>query len=172
MSTGWGIRTLSQKNPAYDPIGYHTGTVWPHDNSLIAHGMKLNGFDDAANKVIDQLSMCGAYFPAGRFPELFCGFSREDVPVPVEYPVACRPQAWATGATLLMVRSYGGISADAPAGTLFIVRPTLPFWLTRSDIIGMRVGDSRVDLAFHSHEGATGAQVLRKDGEVEVLIKY
>jgi glycogen debranching enzyme len=172
MSSGWGIRTLSDKNPAYDPIGYHTGTVWPHDNSLIAHGMKLNGFDDAANKVIDQLSLSGAYFAAGRFPELFCGFSREDVPVPVEYPVACRPQAWATGATLLMVRSYGGISADAPAGTLFIVRPTLPFWLTRSDIIGMRVGSSRVDLAFHSHEGATGAQVLRKDGDLEVLIKY
>jgi glycogen debranching enzyme len=172
MSSGWGIRTLSEKNPAYDPIGYHTGTVWPHDNSLIAHGMKLNGFDDAANKVIDQLALCGAFFPAGRFPELFCGFAREDVPVPVEYPVACRPQAWATGATLLMVRSYGGISADAPAGTLFIQRPTLPFWLTRSDIIGMRVGGARVDLAFHSHEGATGAQVLRKDGELEVLIRY
>lgn len=172
MSSGWGIRTLSAKNPAYDPIGYHTGTVWPHDNSLIAHGMKLNGFDDAANKVIDQLSLSGAFFPAGRFPELFCGFAREDVPVPVEYPVACRPQAWATGATLLMVRSYAGISADAPAGTLFIARPTLPFWLTRSDIIGMRVGSSRVDLAFHSHEGATGAQVLRKDGDIEVLIKY
>jgi len=73
---------------------------------------------------------------------------------------------------LLMVRSYAGISADAPAGTLFIQRPTLPFWLTRSDIIGMRVGAARVDLAFHSHEGATGAQVLRKDGELDVLIRY
>jgi glycogen debranching enzyme len=172
MSTGWGIRTLSARNPAFDPIGYHTGTVWPHDNSLIAHGMKLNGFDDAANKVVDQLSMCGAYFPAGRFPELFCGFPRSEVPVPVEYPVACRPQAWATGATLLMVRSYGGISADAPHGTLYIVRPTLPFWLTRSDIIGMRVGDARVDLAFHAHDGVTGSQVLRKDGELDVLIRY
>jgi glycogen debranching enzyme len=172
MSSGWGIRTLSEKNPAYDPIGYHTGTVWPHDNSLIAHGMKLMGFDDAANKIIDQLSMAGAAFPAGRFPELFCGFSREDVPVPVEYPVACRPQAWATGATLLMVRSYAGISADAPGRTLYIVRPTLPFWLTHTDVTGMRVGDSRVDLAFHSHEGATGCQVPRKEGELEVLIKY
>jgi len=172
MSSGWGIRTLSEKNPAYDPIGYHTGTVWPHDNSLIAHGMKLMGFDDAANKVIDQLAMCGAYFPAGRFPELFCGFPREEVPVPVEYPVACRPQAWATGATLLMVRSYGGISADAPEGTLFIVRPTLPFWLGGQDLIGLRVGNARVDLAFHSHEGATGCQVMRKDGDLEVLIKY
>jgi glycogen debranching enzyme len=172
MSSGWGIRTLSEKNPAYDPIGYHTGTVWPHDNSLIAHGMKLSGFDDAANKVVDQLSLCGAFFPAGRFPELFCGFSRDDVPVPVEYPVACRPQAWATGATLLMMRSYGGISADAPDKTLYIVRPTLPFWLQRNDVIGMRVGGARVDLAFHSHEGATGCQVLRKDGDLEVLIRY
>jgi glycogen debranching enzyme len=172
MSSGWGIRTLSGKNPAYDPIGYHTGTVWPHDNSLIAHGMKLSGFDDAANKVIDQLALCGAFFPAGRFPELFCGFARDDVPVPVEYPVACRPQAWATGATLLMMRSYGGISADAPDKTLYIVRPTLPFWLSQNDIIGMRVGGARVDLAFHSHEGATGCQVLRKHGDLEVLIRY
>ena len=172
MSSGWGIRTLSQKNPAYDPIGYHTGTVWPHDNSLIAHGMKLMGYDDAANKVIDQLSMAGGYFPAGRFPELFCGFARDDVPVPVEYPVACRPQAWATGATMLMVRSYGGISADAPAKTLYIVRPTLPFWLSRQDIIDLRVGGGRLDLAFHSHEGVTGAQVLRKDGDLDVLIRY
>jgi glycogen debranching enzyme len=146
--------------------------VWPHDNSLIAHGMKLSGFDDAANKVIDQLALSGAFFPAGRFPELFCGFSRDDVPVPVEYPVACRPQAWATGATLLMMRSYGGISAEAPEKTLYIVRPTLPFWLTRNDVIGMRVGDARVDLAFNSHEGATGCQVLRKDGDLEVLIRY
>jgi glycogen debranching enzyme len=172
MATGWGIRTLSAKNPAYDPIGYHTGSVWPHDNSIIAHGMKIMGFDDAANRVIDQLALCGAFFPAGRFPELFCGFSREEVPVPVEYPVACRPQAWATGATLLMVRSYGGISADAPNRTLFIVRPTLPTWLSRQEIIGMRVGDARLDLAFHAHEGATGCQVLRKEGDLDVLIRY
>ena len=172
MSSGWGIRTLSRRSPAYDPIGYHTGTVWPHDNSLIAHGMKLMGFDDAANKVIDQLALSGAFFPAGRFPELFCGFAREDVPVPVEYPVACRPQAWATGASLLMVRSYGGISADAPNGTLYIARPTLPEWLQRQDLIGMRVGEARVDLAFNSHEGVTGCQVLRKDGELDVLIRY
>jgi glycogen debranching enzyme len=172
MSTGWGIRTLSSKNPAFDPIGYHTGTVWPHDNSLIAHGMKLRGFDAEANRVVDQLGLSGAFFAAGRFPELFCGFSRDDVPVPVEYPVACRPQAWATGATLLMLRSYGGIHADAPNRTLYIVRPTLPFWINRQDVIGMRVGGARVDLAFNSHEGVTGCQVLRKDGELDVLIRY
>jgi glycogen debranching enzyme len=160
------------KNPAYDPIGYHTGTVWPHDNSLIAHGMKLMGFDAEANRVIDQLAMAGGYFAAGRFPELFCGFARDDVPVPVEYPVACRPQAWATGAALLLVRSYGGISADAPANTLFIQRPTLPFWLTRQDVIGMRVGDTRLDLGFHAHEGITACQVTRKEGPLEVLIRY
>ncbi|MGH2727623.1 MAG: hypothetical protein ACRDKS_11700, partial [Actinomycetota bacterium] len=75
-------------------------------------------------------------------------------------------------ATLLMVRSYGGISADAPNGTLYIVRPTLPVWLSRQELIGIRVGDSRLDLSFHSHEGVTGAQVLRKDGDLDVLIRY
>jgi glycogen debranching enzyme len=98
LSSGWGIRTMAAKQAPFDPLGYHTGTVWPHDNSLIAHGLKLYGFDAEAMRIIDQLSLAGAYFPLGRYPELFCGFSREDVPMPVEYPVACRPQAWATGA--------------------------------------------------------------------------
>jgi glycogen debranching enzyme len=172
LSSGWGVRTLGRSNPSYDPIGYHTGSVWPHDNSIIAHGVKFYGFDDEANRLIDQISIAGAFFPGGRFPELFCGFSRLEVPRPVEYPVACRPQAWATGAPLLMLRSYGGINADAPNRTLSIVRPKLPPWLERSDLIGLRVGDARLDLAFHSHAGATGVQLIRKDGDLDVVIRY
>jgi glycogen debranching enzyme len=172
LSSGWGVRTLSKSNPAYDPIGYHTGSVWPHDNSIIAHGVKFYGMDHEANRLIDQISIAGAFFPGGRFPELFCGFSREEVPRPVEYPVACRPQAWATGAPLLMVRSYAGINADAPNNTLSVVRPMLPPWLERSELIGMRVGNTRLDLAVTTHENATGVQVLRKDGDLEILIRY
>src|SRR5207249_2322976 len=97
LSSGWGVRTLASRQRPYDPLGYHTGTVWPHDNALIAHGLKLYGFDAEASKVIDQLVLAGSHFALGRFPELFCGYSSEEVPVPVEYPVACRPQAWASG---------------------------------------------------------------------------
>jgi glycogen debranching enzyme len=172
MSSGWGIRTLSSKNPAFDPIGYHTGSVWPHDNALIAHGLKLYGYDDESNHVIDELSLAGAFFEDARFPELFCGFARADVPVPVEYPVACRPQAWSTGATLMMMRSYGGMTADAPGKTLTIVRPKLPFWIERVEVVGMRVGDARLDLVFTGRDGATGVQVMRKDGDLDVLVRY
>jgi glycogen debranching enzyme len=146
--------------------------VWPHDSALIAHGMKLYGFDAESMSVIDQLSNAGATFALARYPELFCGFSREDVPVPVEYPVACRPQAWASGAPLLMLRSYGGITADAPNKRLYIVRPQLPEWLERIEVLGMRVGSARIDLTFSSRDGVTSTQVPRKEGELEVLIRH
>ena len=172
LLSGWGIRTLSNRAPGFDPIGYHTGSVWPHDNSLIAHGLMGYGFAEESNKVIDQLSLAGAHFDSARYPELFCGYSRDEVPVPVEYPVACRPQAWATGAPLLMMRSYSGMSADAPNKTLQIVRPSLPFWLERAEVIGMRIGGARVDLAFTQNQGTTAVQVLRKDGELDVVVRY
>jgi glycogen debranching enzyme len=171
LSTGWGIRTLAAKQPAYDPIGYHTGTVWPHDNTLIAHGMKRYGFDREAGQVLDQIAAAGAYFSYARFPELVCGFSADEVPVPVEYPVACRPQAWASATPLLMIRSYGGLSADAPNGRLYIDRPRLPAWLDRIELLGMRVGEARLDLVLTSREGVTATEVPRKDGDLEVLIR-
>ncbi|MGH2676730.1 MAG: amylo-alpha-1,6-glucosidase [Actinomycetota bacterium] len=171
LSSGWGIRTLATKQHAYDPIGYHTGTVWPHDNALIAHGMRRYGFDREARQILDHLAAAGAYFAYARFPELFCGFSAEEVPVPVEYPVACRPQAWASGSPLLMIRSYAGLSADAPNGRLYIDRPHLPSWLDRIEILGMRVGQARLDLVFSSRGGVTATEVPRKEGDVEVLIR-
>ena len=171
LLSGWGIRTLARKQAAFDPIGYHTGSVWPHDNALIAHGLKRYGFDREAVSVLDQLASAGAYFPYARFPEVFCGFSSEEVPVPVQYPVACRPQAWSSAAPLLMVRSYGGLTPDAPNKRLFIVRPQLPRWLEQVEILGMRVGQARVDLVFTSHRGVTAVQVPRKEGDVDVLIR-
>ena len=171
LASGWGIRTLAARQHAYDPIGYHTGTVWPHDNALIAHGMRRYGFDREAREVLDQVAAAGAYFAYARFPELFCGFGSDEVPVPVEYPVACRPQAWASGAPLLMIRSYGGLSADAPNRRLYVDRPHLPAWLERIEILGMRVGGARIDLVFSSREGVTATEVPRKDGELELLIR-
>lgn len=171
LFSGWGIRTLASRQPAYDPIGYHTGSVWPHDNSIIVQGLKRYGFDKEAYQVLEQLSRAGTFFPYARFPELFCGFSAEEVPVPVQFPVACRPQAWASGAPLLMIRAYGGLSADAANGRLFIVRPRLPAWLDRVELRALRVGGARLDLVFNNHGGTTAVQVLRKEGELDVLIR-
>src|SRR5439155_25311349 len=172
LSSGWGLRTLAARQRPYDPLGYHTGTVWPHDNALIAHGLKLYGFDAEAMKIIDQMSAAGMYFSYSRYPELFCGFSQDDAPVPVEYPVACRPQAWSSGAPMLMLRSYAGITADAPDGKLYILRPQLPAWLDRLEITGLRVGRARVDLAFTARDGVPATQVPRKEGDIEVLIRH
>jgi len=171
LLSGWGLRTLSRKHTAYDPLGYHRGSIWPHDNAIVAHGLKRYGFDREAGMVLDQLSAAGRYFPYARFPELFCGFSSEEVPVPVQYPVACRPQAWSSGAALLMIRSYAGLTADAPRRRLFIVRPHLPRWVETVELRGLRVGDARLDLVFSSHRGVTAVQVPRKQGDVEVLIQ-
>ncbi len=173
MHSGWGIRTLSAKNPGFDPIGYHTGTVWPHDNALIAHGLTIYGFESEANKVMSALTLAGAFFRDARFPELFCGFSREEAAIPVEYPVACRPQAWASAAPLLMMRSYAGMHAQAHKQQLSIVRPSIPAPITRVDLVGMRVGDTRLDLSFLQHGGMTAVNVMRKDGAaLDVVVRY
>src|SRR5919108_222032 len=171
LSSGWGIRTVASRQRAYDPIGYHTGSIWPHDNGLIAHGMKRYGFDREARQGLDKLALGGAFFPPPRFPEVFCGFSADDVPLPVQYPVACRPQAWASGAPLLMMRSYAGLSADAPNNRLYIDRPRLPDWLDRVEIQGMRIGRDRLDLVFTNNKGVTATEVPRKHGDIEVLIR-
>ena len=172
LSSGWGVRTLAAGQRPFDPIGYHRGTVWPHDNALIAHGLRRYELDEKAIELIDQVAAAGAFFPLARYPELWCGFSSENVPVPVQYPVACRPQAWSSGAPLLMIRSYAGITAKAPEGRLEIIRPRLPKWLTEIEIRGMRIGETRLDLRFTAQEGVTAVQVPRKsNADFEVLIR-
>jgi glycogen debranching enzyme len=109
MYSGWGIRTLSSRNPGYNPIGYHVGSVWPHDNSLIATGFARAGQLDAAQRVIDGLLDAVEANPDARLPELFAGFDRAATPDLVPYPTACAPQAWATGAIFLSVRTLLGI---------------------------------------------------------------
>ena len=109
MFTGWGIRTLSSRNPGYNPIGYHTGSVWPHDTSLIANGFAGAGQTRSAQRIIDGLLDAAEANAAGRLPELFAGFDREATPDLVPYPTACAPQAWATGAIFLSVRTLLGI---------------------------------------------------------------
>jgi len=110
MFSGWGIRTLSSRNPGYNPIGYHVGSVWPHDTSLIANGLARAGQYAAAQRVIDGL-LDAAEAAEGRLPELFAGFDRVASPDLVPYPSACSPQAWATGAIFLSVRTLLGIPA-------------------------------------------------------------
>jgi glycogen debranching enzyme len=171
LDSGWGIRTYGSGQPGYNPIGYHTGSVWPHDNALIVDGLKEYGFHDAANLFAGRIFEATQHFADYRLPELFCGFARTDVDVPVPYPVACSPQAWSAGSTLLFLRSMLGMRARADRRELELVRPHLPPWLGKVTIGNLRVGDASVDLLFHRWRGTTSAEVLRKHGDLSVTIR-
>ncbi len=171
MDSGWGVRTYAAGQPGYSPLGYHTGSVWPHDNALITAGFKRYGFDVEAGALAGRIFEAAQQFPDFRLPELFCGFDRGNVPVPVPYPVACSPQAWSAAAPLLLVRTMLGMRADASAGRLELVRPHLPHWLTKLTVTNLRLGEASVDLLFHRWRGATSAEVLRKSGPLEVTIR-
>jgi glycogen debranching enzyme len=171
MASGWGIRTFAADQPGYNPIGYHTGTVWPHDTSLIAAGFKRYGHDDAGNRLIGQMMEAAQRFTDYRLPELFCGFDRAEAGAPVPYPVACSPQAWAAGASFLFLETMLGLRAHADRAELELVHPHLPDWLGKVTLTDLRIGDASVDLLFHRWRGTTSAEVLRKVGDLAVTIR-
>ena len=171
MYSGWGIRTYAADQPGYNPIGYHTGTVWPHDASIIAAGFKRYGFDDASNRVVGHMMEAAQGFQDYRLPELFCGFDRSDAHTPVPYPVACSPQAWAAGSSFLFLETMLGLRAHADRKELELLHPHLPDWLGKVTLTDLRVGDASVDLLFHRWRGTTSAEVLRKVGDVAVTIR-
>ena len=171
LFSGWGIRTYAADQPGYNPIGYHTGTVWPHDTSLIAAGLKRYRFDDASNRLVSQIFEAAQRFPDFRLPELFCGFDRAEAATPVPYPVACSPQAWAAGAPFLFLTTMLGLEAHADRRELELRHPHLPEWLGRVTLTDLRIGDASVDLLFHRWRGTTSAEVLRKVGDVAVTVR-
>jgi glycogen debranching enzyme len=171
LFSGWGIRTYAAGQPGYNPLGYHTGTVWPHDTSLVAAGLKRYGLHDEANRLVGSVFEAAQRFPEFRLPELFCGFDRETSPVPVPYPVACSPQAWAAGAPFLFLQTMLGLQPHADRAELELFRPNLPEWLGKVTLTNLRLGDAAVDLLFHRWRGTTSAEVLRKVGDVSVTIR-
>lgn len=174
MFSGWGIRTLSTASPCYNPQGYHVGTVWPHDNSIIAMGFKRYGFEGELNQLVTGLFDAAKAFPYYRLPELFGGMARSAHHSPVPYPVACRPQAWAAGAFPLMTQAMLGLCPDAPNGRLRIVRPILPDWLRRVRVRGLRVGDGAVDLFFERQASRMNVAIdgIRGDLKVEFVDEW
>ncbi len=168
MFSGWGIRTLSAASPCFNPQGYHRGTVWPHDNSIIAMGFKRYGFESELNRLVTALFDAAKAFPYYRLPELFGGMARSAHHSPVPYPVACRPQAWAAGAFPLMAQAMLGLCPDAPNGRLKIVRPVLPGWLRQVRVRGLRVGDGAVDLFYERRAGRTSVVIDGIRGPLEV----
>jgi len=146
-------------------MSYHNGSVWPHDNSLIAHGMALNEMRDGALRVVTSLYQAAQNFRDYRLPELFCGVQRRENDTPVHYPVSCSPQAWASGAMFLMLTSILGLRPSAPRKELNIINPQLPEWLENLHIRNLKVGDARVGLDFSRRGERTFCNVVDVQGE-------
>jgi glycogen debranching enzyme len=173
LSSGWGIRTLSADEVSFNPVGYHTGTVWPHDTALIAAGLRSYGFDEDFIALCEGLLEAAAAFPEFRLPELFAGFSRQEYEAPVPYPVACRPQAWAAGAVPYLLVTALGIRPDALNRVLRIRRPLLPRMLDSVWLRGLRVAGATVDLRFErvrAGDPAAAVTEAQVDGDVDVVV--
>jgi glycogen debranching enzyme len=169
--SGWGVRTLSAHERAYNPMSYHRGSVWPHDNAMLIEGFRRYGHDEAALRIFDALFDAASSCRNDRLPELFCGFPRtERESAPVPYPVACNPQAWAAGALPYAVYTLLGLSADAARKRLVVRRPCLPERIDTLEVRGLRVGGTEVELSVERARGGTLELDWRvRGGDLEVV---
>jgi glycogen debranching enzyme len=163
LFSGWGIRTLGRRESGFNPVGYHLGTVWPHDSALCAAGLRHYGYDDDFVTIFEALLEAASHADDYRLPELFAGFSRTEFETPVPYPVACRPQAWAAGAIPYLLTAGLGLHPAGLDRTLRIRRPSLPRWVNRVEVKDLRVGAAGVDLLFER----AGSRVTVTDAHVE-----
>jgi glycogen debranching enzyme len=166
MFSGWGLRTMASSEKAYDPQSYHDGSIWPHDNSIVAWGLKNYGFADEANQIITSLIDASKHFDY-RLPELFCGYPREESKPPIIYHSTCSPQAWASGSIILFVQTMLGLYPDAPEGRLY-VKPTLPEWLKYVTVKNLRVGDQSISLEFRRVGEKSTFDVIGSPGKIKV----
>lgn len=171
MYSGWGIRTLSSSSPAYNPMGYHVGSIWPHDNGIIAAGLRSLGHIDQALEIAQGIFDMTSLQPYQCPPELFCGFERTPTNRPVRYPVACSPQAWATGTVFQLLQIMVNLVPDVANNCLRIVQPTLPDSISYMSIRNFKVGQTLLDLEFERSHNATACRVVKKRGNLRVVIE-
>jgi glycogen debranching enzyme len=171
LDSGWGLRTFAAGQPGYSPLGYHTGSVWPHDTAIAVAGLRRAGFDAEATRLAGELLEAAQAFPDARLPELFCGFGRGEVGPPVPYPGACAPQAWAAAAPLMILRALLGIRPCAVERRLDLERPLLPDGLASLTLSGLRIGDARVDLHCRRRRGSIRVDVTTVTGELTVAVR-
>jgi glycogen debranching enzyme len=170
LFSGWGIRTLSDRHPSYNPFAYHLGAVWPVEQATFAIGFKRYGLDDHADRLVEAVLSAAALSPDHRLPEALSGHSRDAVTAPVPYPNANSPQAWSASALVQIVQIMLGLYPFAPLRTLAIVRPRLPAWCPELTLRHVRVGRAAVDLRFERRDdGSARWQVLRRDGSLLVV---
>jgi glycogen debranching enzyme len=168
--TGWGIRTVAQGEARYNPMSYHDGSIWPHDNALIAIGLARYGLKHSVECVFKGLFDAAAYMDLRRLPELFCGFRREKERGPTLYPVACAPQAWASATPFTLLEAALGLEFDVQRGEIRLRNPRLPAFLNEVVLRDLKLGPSSVDLCVHRHGDDVSLEVLRTRGQIQVSI--
>ena len=171
MFSGWGIRTIAIDEARYNPMSYHNGSIWPHDNALIAYGLALYGFKKEVNQIISALFEVTTNVEAQRLPELFCGFEKRLNEGPTAYPVACSPQAWAVASVYMLLQACLGIKIVAKENTIYFYNPSLPDFLDEITITNLKVNHSSVVLQIRkSVEDGVKINVLHRQGDVKVEI--
>lgn len=168
--SGWGVRTLADREALYNPMAYHNGSIWPHDNAMIAMGLSASPAKNLAVRILSAQLDAATYFESSRLPELFCGFRRREGKAPTSYPVACSPQAWSAAAVFAMLQACLGLNVDAAARQIAFRYPHLPPRVERVSIRNLTVGDSSVDMTLYRYSGAVGLNVDRRSGKVDVAM--
>jgi glycogen debranching enzyme len=170
---GWGIRTVARGEARYNPMSYHNGSIWPHDNALIALGLARYGHKEAVEMLFGGLFAAGTYMDLRRLPELFCGFQRQHGHGPTLYPVACSPQAWASAATFTLLEASLGLEFDPFEGEIRLCNPRLPAFLDEVTVRDLQLGSSRVDLRVRRHSGNTvSLDAPRINGGIRISVVY
>ena len=168
--SGWGIRTVANSEARYNPMAYHDGSVWPHDNALIAGGFARYGLQDQAAQLLSGLFEVSQHLPLRRMPELFCGFTRRQGEGPTAYPLACAPQSWAAASVFLLVQSCLGLTIDAPRREVLFLHPVLPPAVRELRIAGLAVADARLDVLLAREGDDVGVTITRREGKVNVVV--
>jgi glycogen debranching enzyme len=166
---GWGIRTVASGEARYNPLSYHNGSIWPHDNALVASGLARYGAMADAARVMNAMLDLSQTTDLHRLPELICGFHRRTDERPTLYPVACAPQSWAAGAVYMLLQACLGLRIDASARRVTLTKPVLPPSVDWLEISRLRVGASTVDLHLQRHANDVGITVLRREGAAEIV---
>ena len=166
---GWGIRTVAATETRFNPMAYHNGSVWPHDNALIAAGMAAYGFKQGALKILCSLFDASQFLDRHRMPELLCGFQRRPGEGPTLYPVACSPQTWSSVAVFLLLQSCLGLRIEATRARVSFLQPVLPAFLDRIEMRNLKIGAAEVDLLLERHAKGVDISIMRREGQVGIV---
>jgi glycogen debranching enzyme len=171
MFSGWGIRTISSDEPRYNPMSYHNGSVWPHDNAMIAQGFSRYDLSNEVSQTLTGIFETAIYMPGKRLPELLCGFHREKGKAPTLYPVACSPQAWAVGAVFMLLQACLGMKINAAANTITFCHPVLPSFLNDITITNLRLNNKQIVIQIRRSTEGVEAVLLTPDADAEIKLQ-